>query len=361
MQITDIKSHTVKKKVYKKLLIFLEAPKDKINVAVQTDDGCVDSHGTDNIQSVCITSNSEEMLQTTSPVINSSNFDGNENITRDVENEMNVQMSHDEDIIKEVFNDASQEPEDKNDSQIVVDATRNEDENSQDSILQHMEDMFCESDDSSDLTKLIEKYSGVSKANVDKEINEICLSTSTTGPSHCGESQSNKVMNITNNASSAAKKNASESNKVSYSRYKEMRNKSANVPKEFNENETIDVKDLKQKERISAVWLVERVHQVSKLKTKMTELSMTNYRKHGTLKEKFHQLFGESDEEEMMPDSPICIEEHLSACKERIAPWIVKYLMPFYKKRRIKDRQLFKAVAKYIADMLIIKNTFPGE
>lgn len=329
----------------------------------------MDSLGTDNIQSVCITSNSEEILQTTSPIENSSNFDGNENFTQYVNNEMNIQMSQDEDIIKEIFNDASQTIEDKNDSQIIVNATaiknENENENSQDSLLQHMEDMFCESDDSSDLTKLIEKYSGISKENVDKEINEICLSV-TTDSNHCSVSQFDKVSNITNitniinNTSSAVKRSISEG-KVSYSRYKEMRNKSANIPKESNGNETIDIKDLKQKERISAVWLVERVHQVSKLKIIMTELSMTNYRKHGMLKEKFLQLFGESDEEEMMPDSPICIEEHLSACKERIAPWIVKYLMPFYKKRRIKDRQLFKAVAKYITDMLIIKNTFPGE
>ncbi|XP_014482576.1 PREDICTED: uncharacterized protein LOC106748501 [Dinoponera quadriceps] len=354
--IADIKSHTVNKKVYKKLLIFLEAPKEKIDVFVQTDDKCVDLHGTDNIQSVCITSNSEEMLRTTSPIVNSSNFNGNENITRDVNNEMDVQMSCDEDTLKEVFNDASQKTEDKSDSRVTADANAkgNEDENSQDSILQHMEDMFCESDDSSDLTKLIEKYSGVSKANIDREINEICLNA--TGPSIM--SQSNKVSTVTNNISGAAIRNMSEG-KVSYSRYKEMRSKRANVPNESDESEINDVRDTKQKERINAVWLVERVHQVSKLKTIMTELSMTNYRRHGMLKEKFLQLFGESDEEEMMPDSPICIEEHLSACKERIAPWIVKYLMPFYKKRKIKDRQLFKAVAKYIADMLIIKDTFP--
>lgn len=323
----------------------------------------MDLHGTDNIQSVCITSNSEEMLQTTSPIVNSNSCDENENAAQNFEDKMDLEETHEEDIVKEVFNDASQRNENVNNSQIMADAAviRNEDENSQDSILQHMEDMFCESDDSSDLTTLIEKYSGVSRANVDKEINEIYSSSNTTtDPSYHDASQNNKVSNITNNASSAAKRSTSEG-KVSYSRYKELRNKEANIPKESDENEMIGIKDLKQKERISAVWLVERVHQISKLKTRMTELSMTNYRKHGILKKAFHQLFGDFDEEEMMPDSPICIEEHLSACKERIAPWIVKYLMPFYKKRRIKNRQFFKVVAKYIADMLIIKNTFPGE
>ncbi|EFN88332.1 hypothetical protein EAI_02465 [Harpegnathos saltator] len=357
--ITDIKSHTVEKKIYKKLLIFLEAPKDKIDIAVQTDDRLVDSHGTDNIQSVCITSNSEEMLQETSPIVNSTNFVENENVTQELDNEMDIQMSHNEDLVKEIFNDSSQIIENRNDSQAMINAIAiKNDDNSQDSILQHMEDMFCESDDSSDLTKLIEKYSGVNKANVDKEINDIYLNADTIASLHV--SQDNKISNITNNVSNAAKRNTSEG-KVSYSRYKEMRNKRINKPEELNENEIIDVKSLKQKERLNAVWLVERVHQVSRLKVIMTELSLSDYRKYGRLKEKFLQLFGESDEEEMIPDSPICIEEHLAACKERIAPWIVKYLMPFYKKRRIKDRQLFKAVAKYIADMLIINNTFPEQ
>ena len=123
------------------------------------------------------------------------------------------------------------------------------------------------------------------------------------------------------------------------------------------ESETVENK---HKRRINSIWFVERVYQVSKLKAKMTELSLKDYRRHGRVKEKFIELFGETDDEEMMPDSPICIEEHLTACKERIAPWIVKHLMPFYKKRRIKDRQLFKIVAKHVADMLIIENTFPG-
>lgn len=145
--------------------------------------------------------------------------------------------------------------------------------------------------------------------------------------------------------------------KISFSRYKEMQSRKSKS-KGINANETTESK---QKQKVNAIWFVERVHQVSKLKAKMTELSLTNYRRYGRVKEKFLRLFGEFEEEEMMPDSPICIEEHLPACKERIAPWIVKYLMPFYKKRRIKDRHLFKAVAKYITNMLIIENTFPEQ
>lgn len=206
---------------------------------------------------------------------------------------------------------------------------------------------------------MIEKHSGISKASVDKEISKMSLEADNVLPSKSKKiPESNKIPK-----SSSVKMSGSTQGKFSFSYYKEMKSR-AEKPAEFNNQDNAESKqettESKQKKRVDGIWFVERVHQVSKLKTKMTELSLTNYRKHGKVKEKFIELFGESDDEEMMPDSPICIEEHLTACKERIAPWIVKYLMPFYKKRRIKDRQLFKAVAKHIADMLIIENTFPG-
>lgn len=73
-------------------------------------------------------------------------------------------------------------------------------------------------------------------------------------------------------------------------------------------------------------------------------------------------MFGEDSEDEGRADTlGFKVEEHLPACKERIAPWIVKYLMPYYKKRRIADRRLFKEVAKHITDMLILQDTFPEE
>lgn len=233
-----------------------------------------------------------------------------------------------------------------NDSQ-MTDDFKDEDENSQDSLLQHMEDMFCESDDSSDLTKLIEKHSGVTKDNVDKEINKICLEADLMNTSFCGMSQNNNI------SKPVAAKRSTSQGKVSFSRYKEMQNRKANL----NGNETMENK---QKQKLNATWFVERVHYVTKLKSIMIELSLTNYRKHGRIKEKFLQLFGESEEEEMMPDSPVCIEDHLPACKQRISRWAVQYLMPFYKKKRIKNRELFKDVAKYITDMLILEDTFPG-
>ncbi|XP_071643698.1 uncharacterized protein [Temnothorax longispinosus] len=351
--IADVKSHTVKKKAYKKLVIFLQAPTDRIDIAIQTDEW-MDLEET-NIQNVSLTksNNCEKPVQVAVPTATSSSSCENRNTMEDFLDETDMQML--QSVTKEESNDASQGSKDQGDSHTMDNApVRNEDETSQDSLLQHMQDMFCESDDSSDLTRLIEKHSGVTKANIDKEINKICLEADIIASSNLfGVPVGTTASKPTN----VAKVTTSEG-KISFSRYKEMQSRRSIKLKGRNVNETVESK---QKQKASAIWFVERVHQVSKLKAKMTELSLTNYRRHGRVKEKFLRLFGESEDEEMMPDSPICIEEHLPACKERIAPWIVKYLMPFYKKRRIKDRQLFKAVAKYITDMLIIENTFPEQ
>ncbi|XP_011167673.1 uncharacterized protein LOC105201376 [Solenopsis invicta] len=349
--IADVKSHTINKKAYKRLIIFLEKPKDRIDCAIQTDDTWMDLEGMcqTNVQNVSITSvDCEKPSQIALPIVDSNSFC--ESAIEDYNETDALQSSY---VTKDESDDASQgiKIQDQIDSHIMDNVSvKNDDENSQDSLLQHMQDMFCESDDSSDLTRLIEKHSGVTKANIDKEINKICLEADIAG--------SNLFhVPLGNNVSKPNLAKVSEG-RISFSRYKEMQSRKAIKQKGINANETIESK---QKQKMSAIWFVERVHQVSKLKDKMTELSLTNYRRHGRIKEKFLRLFGEFEEEDMMPDSPICIEEHLPACKERIAPWIVKYLMPFYKKRRIKDRQLFKAVAKYITDMLILENTFPEQ
>ncbi|KAG7209091.1 hypothetical protein KM043_015238 [Ampulex compressa] len=392
--ISDIKSHTSERKAYKKLVIFLETPPSKVDVGVQTSNSWVDLTQFNNVQSVCITSNCEELSymketsmhveeqcietkekdqeyccenKTASPTVNSTSAYEKDRIGLHDESdeETTSGMLFPEETIKQE-SDIFSEPTiiDTSDlqtanTQIII---QNEDDISQDSLLQHMEDMFCESDDSSDLTTLIEKHSGVSKANIDKEINEMCLESESFLPH--SSSVSNQVSKSNNGINTGASNTKTvkiantSSNKFSFSYYKEIKSKGVTKPVAQQESETVESK---QKRKANGIWFVERVHQVSKLKAKMTELSLRNYRKHGRIKAKFIELFGESDDEEMMPDSPICIEEHLTACKERIAPWIVKYLMPFYKKRRIKDRQLFKAVAKHIADMLIIENTFPEQ
>lgn len=250
-------------------------------------------------------------------------------------------------------------------------------EASQDSLMRHLEDMFCESDDSSDLMTLIEKHSGVTKANIDSEIGKMCL-----GEEEPDKLQRQKHQSLlpapgrlsgsrTSSGSGSLKESLEEKSsenttsvttgkrKLSFSNYKRMKKRAMGEPETPPHEETAEER---QDRKVRGIWFVERVHQVSKLEAKMMELSMKNYRKHGRICAKFIELFGDPDEEEMaMPESPIRIEEHLTACKERIAPWVVKYLMPYYTKRIIDNRLLFKTVAKHIADMLIIENTFPGE
>ncbi|XP_031368119.1 uncharacterized protein LOC116186071 [Apis dorsata] len=383
--ISDVKSHTSEKKAYKKLIIFLETPSTKVDIGVQTINTWAELERADNIQSICITSNCEELSlhketpkykeeddinnesedydissqlticnNITSPTVNSTHFHDKIQNKFDIKSdeEVNKKMIVDEETMKEdsnIFNYIK----DNSNSQIPNQSNiQNDDENSQDSLLQHMEDMFCDSDDSSDLMTLIEKHSGVTKANMDKEINAL-LPHNSNGSINMPENNI-KINSVKNTNIKTLNTNTE---KYSFSYYKEMKTRQTNklLPVE---SETIENK---HKRRINSIWFVERVYQVSKLKAKMTELSLKDYRRHGRVKEKFIELFGETDDEEMMPDSPICIEEHLTACKERIAPWIVKHLMPFYKKRRIKDRQLFKIVAKHVADMLIIENTFPEQ
>ncbi|XP_015592784.1 uncharacterized protein LOC107266563 isoform X2 [Cephus cinctus] len=386
--ISDIKAHTSRKKVHKKLEAFLSTPPSKVSIAVQTEELTLERFQTpDTIEN--------KHLQDCSELLNSDDYtlakilqanleqDSLDQRVSDLLNEkehpggrspmkkpsLNAYLKS-EDCSNELEKDqklATVKSEmDNLDDEAGTSQTKNdiheifgignttktvlqENDDSQDSLLQHMEDMFCESDDSSDLMTLIEKHSGVTKANIDLEIGKMC-------PESTKESKPNAKNSYKDNTGAPSELHANK-RKLSFNNYKRMK-KQATEGTPLSQEETLE--DRKRR-KISKIWFVERVHQVSKLKTRMTEISITNYRKHGRIKAKFLELFGESDDEDMMPDSPICIEEHLTACKERIAPWVVKHLMPFYKKKRISDRTLFKEVAKFIADMLIIENTFPEE
>jgi len=76
------------------------------------------------------------------------------------------------------------------------------------------------------------------------------------------------------------------------------------------------------------------------------------------LKRRFVELFGREDEEDLLAQvSP----KEAAKCKQRIAPWIVKHLMPLYKEKRIASRHLFKSLAKHISDLLIQRNLHPGK
>lgn len=381
--IADVKNNTAHYKMHKKLAIFLDTPPKTADAVVQTlfetspvekSDFCTQidikppcHHGkilqsVDKIESIDeklinnLQNNSKHIVkidpepvdQDKSTIItNKEPEEVKEKIEKKFQPDNNETIDNINTSVREIFGES-------NENHNPVD--NDGEEESRDSLMQHMEDMFCESDDSSDLMTLIEKHSGISKSNMDTEISKMCPEITVKNPIKPPPSFNKYPKTDSTDINACQGHQSGTKRKMSFSNYKRMRKRALAAPGTLDE----EIKEDKHTKKMRGIWFVERVHQVSKLKAKMMELSTNNYRKHGKLRKKFHELFGESDEEEMMPESPIHIEEHLTACKERIAPWVVKYLMPFYSKKLIKDRLLFKAVAKHITDTLIIKNTFPG-
>lgn len=75
----------------------------------------------------------------------------------------------------------------------------------------------------------------------------------------------------------------------------------------------------------------------------------------------FLELFGEDSDDEgvMSPleESP----EFVISCKERIAPWVVDLLTPYYIKGRIRGKALFKALAKHLIRLIYQCSKYPSK
>ncbi|XP_033218467.1 uncharacterized protein LOC117173928 [Belonocnema kinseyi] len=388
-RISEVKEHTKEQKLHKNLTSFFITPPEKSDAAVQTDE--VESIKTEKFKTIsksinCIDTRnnfSEHNLNSVTikiePPSNDFNLEAENFIfrnepfndlipkiqsvpknlnpeSRPVSNSLNIgiirtpenstpslipdsgfqsQSLTDENPIFEIRSDNRQQS-------FLDESGKSKLDDSQDSLFQTMEDMFCESDDSSDIMTLIEKHSSL-KATVKSP--EIVRNLENKFEPRGGQKRKN-ISNLTSSAASCVK-----------SKKREEEDLVASSPVGFNE-----LKGARYKKKVDEIWLVERVNQTSKLRKTMMEISLMDYRKYGRIKAKFFELFGESDAEETMPDySPICVEDHLQACKERIAPWIVKHLTPFYKHKRISSRELFKTICRHATDMLIISDTFPEE
>lgn len=386
--ITDVKNDTLNHKIHNKLAVYLDTPPKTVDAAVQTcfEDEIIKnnfnfSKNADNINNnlnkqdnndscqIFDSRLSEELkinnLKSTGREQRVEQDGGFENKDEGMEVKNNINEIEDKinkNIIDVFGNSVSNDDDNIGDDDTTCQDIQNIDEDTHDTLVQHLESMFCESDDSSDLMALIEKHSGVNKASIDMEVNKLIKTNSS---SNVNNSSSNLNINGNSNGSSnkldrnKVKKKELEVNeagkrKVSFTDYQKMKKRS------LDGSNRVEEKEDKQTKKMRGVWLVERIHQVSKLRAKMLELSVRNYRKHGRLRDKFQELFGD-DEDEMMPESPVHIEEHLNACKERIAPWVVKYLMPYYEKKINGNKLLFKIVAKHVSDKLILENTFPGK
>lgn len=358
--IADIKSNTSGNKIYKKLNFFLGKLPETVDVGIQTSQLDIsDSKNFINDKNIPknIDRIDEELREKFDGKKELNSFDDDKsfkNIKSEPRDDLKVADEPEIKIKKENKEFENTDLEDIFGDSTVAEriAIKDENENSKDSLMQNLEDMFFESEDSNDLTSLIEKHTSnnLSK-NMESEISKFCHEKS---ENLLVKNSSPRVVPMVPLApSKSTNQEVSENKKkISITSYKNMKKRALQGE---------DKKEDRQAKKIRGVWFVERIHQVAKLREKMTEISVKNYRKHGRLKVKFCALFGEDEAEEMMPESPIRIEEHLTECKERIAKWVVKYLMPFYRdKIIIQNKLLFKAVAKHIADMLILKNTFPG-
>ena len=311
------------------------SPPAKVDIAVQTDK--IEVIKTDNLSSPTLstnlTNNSSE-----------NNLDPNVAIkTEPPSNEINTEtqlapkhsiLNSNSDLDFQTLNGSHNI--DKEEQSFPNESEKSKLEDSQDSLFQTMEDMFYGSDDSSDITTLIERHSSTHSEN----------SLSKKVP---------KASEVVNNFEKLESRGTKRKHNPTINHVKSKRQSLKNSPVGFNE-----MKDSRYRKKVEEIWLVERVNQTSKLKAKMLEISLTDYRKYGRIKEKFLELFGESDNEDALPESPVCIEEHLRACKGRIAPWVVKHLSPYFNQNRIASRELFKIIGKHVTDMLIINETFPG-
>ncbi|XP_051160776.1 uncharacterized protein LOC127281215 [Leptopilina boulardi] len=358
--ISEVKEHTNEQKVYKTLMSFLITTPEKSDVAIQTDEIITTTTTTTmTLKNENLNTEEKNDISTTEGENNSNDH---QDITIKIEssNDINSEIETQEHSINEAIdskielnNIECQKSNlkidnetlqlngnpiiNKNSTIIANESINAKAEDSQDSLFQTMEDMFCESDDSSDLTTLIEKHSTTNQ--FDNSLSQLNL--------NCTKNDEKKLLKL----QEFKRKRSAERNFL-----KAKKRNTRISPIGFN-----DLKSSKYRKKVNEIWLVERVHQSSKLKSTMLEISLINYRKYGRIKEKFIALFGESDDDDTQPESPICIEEHLQACKERIAPWIVKHLTPFYNQKRISSRELFKTICRHVTDMLIISNTFPDE
>ncbi|KAF7987286.1 hypothetical protein HCN44_003048 [Aphidius gifuensis] len=352
--INSVKYNTNNNKIYDKLNIFINKLPTSVDVGVQTmNDHLVDDEkliiNNETKPNVKIESSFKDKLDDDDDK-NIKNLSNNSNDCLEIKSE-----PHDDDdpsvddnqtVKNEIIN--SQKTND-NIMEIFGDLNDTgksfvEEENSKDSLMQNMEDMFCESEDSNDLLSLIDKNSTVKNIKNDIlkysiEASSSLIDTSSKTPTTI------PIKSLINNEQINKRK-------LTIDSYKKIKKRALQG----------DVKEDKQSKKKKGIWLVERINQITKLRDKMMNISIKNYRKHGRLKEKFIVLFGyDDDADEMMPESPIHIEEHLTSCKERIAPWVVRYLMPYYTKKIIDNKLLFKLVAKHIANVLILQNTFPEE
>ncbi|XP_073966972.1 uncharacterized protein [Choristoneura fumiferana] len=124
---------------------------------------------------------------------------------------------------------------------------------------------------------------------------------------------------------------------------------------------TKQVADNQKPKRKSSKWVCEEYFLRVHLYELLDQIRESNRMQHMRIKELFLELFGEDSDDEgvMSPleESP----EFVISCKERIAPWVVDLLTPYYIKGRIRGKALFKALAKHLIRLIYQCSKYPNE
>ncbi|CAH1636028.1 unnamed protein product [Spodoptera littoralis] len=117
----------------------------------------------------------------------------------------------------------------------------------------------------------------------------------------------------------------------------------------------------KQRRRVTSKWICEEYFLKQKLHDLLDQIGDRDRKELEKIKQKFVQLFGaDSDEEEIL--SPLDeTNEFITSCKERIAPWVVKLLTPYYVKGHIKGKSIFKALAKHLIRLIYQCSRYPEQ
>lgn len=117
----------------------------------------------------------------------------------------------------------------------------------------------------------------------------------------------------------------------------------------------------KVKKSGSSKWLCEEYYLKQKLYELLDQIGDNNRKNLEKIKQKFVYYFGyDSDDEGII--SPLDeTPEFVVSCKERIAPWVVKMLTPYYIKGNIKGKVVFKSLAKHLIRLIYQCSKYPGE
>ncbi|XP_047998142.1 uncharacterized protein LOC125235567 isoform X1 [Leguminivora glycinivorella] len=108
-------------------------------------------------------------------------------------------------------------------------------------------------------------------------------------------------------------------------------------------------------------WLCEEYFLKVRLYELLDLIRETNRMGHMRIKDLFRDLFGDDSDDEGVVSPLDETPEFVVSCKERIAPWVVKLLTPYYTKGRIRGKALFKALAKHLIKLIYQCSRYPDE